>query len=28
VNPVWTGDAVIAWPRRTDTPVTFEVTTD
>lgn len=28
VNPVWTGDAVVAWPGRTDTPVTFEVTTD
>ena len=28
VRPVWTGDAVIAWPGRTDTPVTFEVATD
>ena len=25
VNPVWTGDAVVAWPGRTDSPVRFEV---
>ena len=24
-DPVWTGDAVVAWPGRTDSPVRFEV---
>lgn len=28
IRPVWTGDAVIAWPGRTETPVTFEVDSD
>ena len=28
VNPVWTGDAVVAWPGRTDEPVRFEVAPD
>ncbi len=28
VNPVWAGDAVVAWPGRTDTPVRFGVDGD